>query len=73
MRALKAGAVDFLTKPVDPEELRAKVASLARLKGYNDEMRRRQVFLSDELVDKGSCRPLWSASQDSCPKSSSRH
>jgi class 3 adenylate cyclase/CheY-like chemotaxis protein len=53
VRALRAGAVDFLTKPVDPGELRAKVASLARLKGYNDEMRRRQVVLSEELVGKG--------------------
>ena len=53
VRALKAGAVDFLTKPVDPAELRAKVASLARLKGYNDEMRRRQVVLREELVSKG--------------------
>jgi len=53
VRALRAGAVDFLTKPVDPEELRAKVASLARLKGYNDEMRRRQVETHKELASKG--------------------
>ena len=53
VRALKAGAVDFLTKPVDPAELQAKVASLARLKGYNDEMRRRQVEARKELASKG--------------------
>ena len=53
VRGLKAGAVDFLTKPVDPAELRAKVASLARLKGYNDDMKRRQVVLREELVGKG--------------------
>ena len=53
VRALKAGAVDFLTKPVDPAELRPKVASLARLKGYNDDMRRRQAEIRKELVGKG--------------------
>ena len=53
VRALKAGAVDFLAKPVSSEELRAKVASLARLKGYNDEMRRRQAETRKELASKG--------------------
>ena len=53
VRALKAGAVDFLTKPVDPAELLAKVASLARLKGYNDEMRRRQGEARKDLASKG--------------------
>ncbi len=50
VRALKAGAVDFLTKPLDPGEMWAKVNSLARLKGYNDEMKRRQVDLQEELT-----------------------
>jgi len=53
MRALSAGAVDFLTKPVDPAELQAKVASLARLKSYNDEMKRRQAELRKELEGQG--------------------
>ena len=53
LSALKAGAVDFLTKPVDPAELQAKVASLARLKGYNNEMRRQQVQTHEELASKG--------------------
>src|SRR5208337_23354 len=53
LSALRAGAVDFLTKPVDPAELRAKVASLARLKGYNNEMRRQQVQTHAELASKG--------------------
>ncbi len=52
-RALKAGAVDFLSKPVDPGELRGKIASLARLKGYNDEMKRRQARLDEELAGRG--------------------
>jgi class 3 adenylate cyclase len=52
-RALDAGAVDFLSKPVDPDELRAKVASLARLKSYNREMKHRQHELTEQLEGKG--------------------
>ena len=43
LRALQAGAVDLLSKPVEPAQLRAKVASLAHLKAYDDEMKRRQA------------------------------
>jgi two-component system sensor histidine kinase ChiS len=50
LRALKAGAMDLLPKPVEAGELRAKVASLARLKSYNDEMKRRQADLRHSLA-----------------------
>jgi two-component system, sensor histidine kinase ChiS len=50
IRALKAGAADLLSKPIEPAELRAKVASLSRLKAYNDEMRRRQATLEKSLA-----------------------
>ena len=53
VRALKAGAVDFLPKPLDSAMLIAKVSSLARLKVYNDEMKRRHASLRTELAGRG--------------------
>jgi putative two-component system response regulator len=38
VRGRQAGADDFLTKPVDPQELLARVSSLARLKRYTDDL-----------------------------------
>jgi class 3 adenylate cyclase len=46
VRALEAGADDFLTKPVDRSELLARVGSLARIKRYHDTVRRQ----ADELA-----------------------
>jgi len=46
VRALEAGADDFLTKPIDRNELLARVASLARVKRYQDTIKRQ----SDELA-----------------------
>src|SRR5688572_2823504 len=38
IQGINAGADDFLTKPVDPHELRARVRSLVRLKRYTDDL-----------------------------------
>src|SRR5688500_12235265 len=38
IRGREAGADDFLTKPVDTQELLARVGSLARLKRYTDDL-----------------------------------
>ena len=46
VRALESGADDFLTKPVNKNELLARVASLARVKRYQDTIKRQ----SDELA-----------------------
>ncbi|MDX2448703.1 MAG: response regulator, partial [Desulfobacterales bacterium] len=40
IKAIKAGADDFLTKPVDQTELQIRVKSLLRLKSYHDALRR---------------------------------
>jgi two-component system sensor histidine kinase ChiS len=52
-RALKAGVVDFLARPVDEALLKAKVSFLSRRKAYNAEMRHQQVELRSELAGKG--------------------
>jgi adenylate cyclase len=40
VKALEAGGDDFLTKPIDQSELLARVASLARIKRYQDTIKR---------------------------------
>lgn len=50
VKALEAGADDFLNKPVDRTELRARVQSLVKVKAYNDHMRNYQKELEAEVA-----------------------
>jgi len=50
VKALEAGADDFLSKPVDKTELRARVQSLLKVKAYNDHMRNYHKELEAEVA-----------------------
>ena len=50
VKALEAGANDFLSKPVDKVELRATVASQMKLKAYHDFMQNYQAQLEAEVT-----------------------
>lgn len=45
IKGIEAGADDFLSKPVHPEELRARVRSLIRLKHFTDELESAETVL----------------------------
>ncbi len=49
VKALKVGADDFLSKPVDKMELKARVKSLLKVKAYNDHMRNYRKELEDQV------------------------
>ncbi len=46
VRAIEAGADDFVTKPFNRDELLARIASLARLKKYHDTIERQAAELA---------------------------
>ena len=54
VKALEAGADDFLVKPVDSVELKARIKSLLKVKAYNDTIRDYQKSLETEVNRKTS-------------------
>ncbi len=52
VKALELGADDFLRKPVEQMELRARVRSLLKVKAYNDHMRDYRQKLEGEIKKK---------------------
>ena len=46
IRGIEAGVDDFLTKPYDRQELRARVKSLLRIKHYTDELERAEAVIT---------------------------
>lgn len=52
VRALDAGADDFLSKPVDKIELRARITSLLKVRAYHQHMQNYQRILEEEVTHK---------------------
>ena len=50
VKAMRAGADDFLVKPVDKNELLTRVSTLLKVKEYNDHMVNRQKELEAEVA-----------------------
>jgi putative two-component system response regulator len=50
LRAVEAGANDFITKPVDRTELRVRTASLLKMKAAQDALKRHRASLEDTVA-----------------------
>ncbi|MEO7222673.1 MAG: PleD family two-component system response regulator [Devosia sp.] len=63
VRGLRAGADDFLTKPVDDVQLMARVKSLVRLKSLTDELRAR-AQTGQEIAIEDAMRAMDAANSE---------
>ncbi len=52
LKAVEAGANDFISKPIDATELRVRVGSLLKLKKYHDEVKHYQESLEQMVESK---------------------
>jgi len=52
LRAVEAGANDFVSKPIDATELRVRMTSLLRMKTYHDEVKGYQQHLEQMVAEK---------------------
>ena len=52
LRAVEAGANDFVAKPIDSTELSVRMASLLRMKKFHDELKDYQAHLEEMVSDK---------------------
>ncbi|MCG8635231.1 MAG: response regulator [Desulfobacterales bacterium] len=51
-KALDSGATDLLNKPIDPEDLVARITSALRLKSYQDEILRQNMTLETKVRER---------------------
>ena len=51
-QALQAGAADLLNKPIETEDLIARIESILRLKAYEDQLRRQNARLEQEVRER---------------------
>jgi putative two-component system response regulator len=51
-RALDEGATDLLSKPIDPDDLTARIRSALRLKTYQDEIRGQSEVLERKVMER---------------------
>ena len=52
LRAVEAGANDFVAKPIDSTELSVRMKSLLSMKGYHDEVKGYQLHLEQMVAEK---------------------